>query len=1087
MHDELIEAGDGVAVDQVIRYLQALAEYEPAVTTLAERFAYLEGDISKVTGAFDEFQSNNFVAAKTLSDLSEAMGNLPSFQHFAEVMTNSASTTEQAQAAVKSLVEEYLNSSNALDMTTASNQALVKSMLEHIGVTNADEVATNRAIKSIINAASAAETREDAIASLCSAMDAEVAALGNEGDAAAWAQMKLEMLRIQEQLTSGQQVDTSGACASLSALSGNATGTRAALLALISVFQSLGSLDAEISAYAASADTAVDANAQRAEQRILRKIDERANFDIAGKLRQEYEKILAESKVDFSFAGGGAGGSGGGGGGSSKEVEEYIVDIDAYREAIKRLTEAQEEAAAVQNMIDHTDDLKAEILLQRELAEAYANQQAALHNLNDLRDETIRQDVDRLRSIGFEVEYDDALNKLWISNLEHLNELQAESQGEYDSLQEATNAYRKEIEDLIDATIELNDANTESSSDWMGLKDSIGAANDRIQSILHEIVEQASAAVDSIQNVYDTLHEAADQYAKTGYIFIDTLQSIIALGPEYTAYLKDENGQLVINEDRIRDVIAAKTEQLALETSLSYIEALRIAQEDNDIETLNRLLTATEAATDATWGLVYANLQLLDLSDDQYTAALGNINAIRALAENAIAHIGDTGTSVLDTLNEMKSGLEDILKYTMDMLKQRIQDQIDALEDMKDAYSEIIRKKKESLKADKESVSYQKTIAAKLKEMAQLQARIDSLSLDDSREAQRSKLLEELSDLQEELADTQSDHMADAQQEALDKMEDDYHKEKDREIEVLNETVSSYQKLYDMAISYISSHWDTLYGELIDWNAEYGSVVNSEITSAWDNCLAAAQRYGDYVSALSSIDADIAGASGSQSSLVGGSSGNYNTQTNSNAQTNSRMVRVMSNGQAPSGLAVGDLVVTGGGIYRITGVRSDGYNRVLVESASCKTQEELDAYFRRAYNDFLNGKYVFHQGGVVGGGNAGTLKQDEVFARLQKGELVLTQEMVEGLGRQMDQIQAIQKAFAGIPDYMGMLSRMDILKPVSSGTISNVTNNSRPSIRIGDTNIYGANQETVKKHREIADGLAEEIFGALNIRRSLYH
>lgn len=150
--------------------------------------------------------------------------------------------------------------------------------------------------------------------------------------------------------------------------------------------------------------------------------------------------------------------------------------------------------------------------------------------------------------------------------------------------------------------------------------------------------------------------------------------------------------------------------------------------------------------------------------------------------------------------------------------------------------------------------------------------KIDALSLDDSRESQaeRSKLLEELSDLQEELADTQSDHMVDAQQEALDKMEDDYHKEKDQEIEVLEETISSYQKLYDMAIEYISSHWDSLYNELIDWNTEYGSVLNSEITSAWDNCLAAAQRYGDYVSALSSIDADIsASQSEGQNTTVG--------------------------------------------------------------------------------------------------------------------------------------------------------------------------------------------------------------------------
>ncbi len=70
-----------------------------------------------------------------------------------------------------------------------------------------------------------------------------------------------------------------------------------------------------------------------------------------------------------------------------------------------------------------------------------------------------------------------------------------------------------------------------------------------------------------------------------------------------------------------------------------------------------------------------------------------------------------------------------------------------------------------------------------------------------------------------------------------------------------------------MAIAYIEEHWNTLYDELIAWNTEYGSVLNSEITTAWENCLAAAQRYGSYVSVLNNIGTDIA------ASTSGGTSG----------------------------------------------------------------------------------------------------------------------------------------------------------------------------------------------------------------------
>lgn len=79
-------------------------------------------------------------------------------------------------------------------------------------------------------------------------------------------------------------------------------------------------------------------------------------------------------------------------------------------------------------------------------------------------------------------------------------------------------------------------------------------ARKQIMELLDGIVEEASDAVDSIQNVYDTLHEAADEYAESGFITVDTLQSVRAMGQKYLAYLIDESGQLVINEERIRAV-----------------------------------------------------------------------------------------------------------------------------------------------------------------------------------------------------------------------------------------------------------------------------------------------------------------------------------------------------------------------------------------------------------------------------------------------------------------------------------------------------------------------------------------------------
>ena len=129
------------------------------------------------------------------------------------------------------------------------------------------------------------------------------------------------------------------------------------------------------------------------------------------------------------------------------------------------------------------------------------------------------------------------------------------------------------------------------------------------------------------------------------------------------------------------------------------------------------------------------------------------------------------------------------------------------------------------------------------------------------------------------MADEQADRALEAQEDALDKMEESYQAEKDKEIEALEDSISSYQKLYDMAIDYIESNWDTLYSELISWSSQYGDVLNSEIVSAWDNCLAAAQRYGSYVAALNSVGTDIESAQNGGGNTVVGESEYDNSST----------------------------------------------------------------------------------------------------------------------------------------------------------------------------------------------------------------
>ena len=533
----------------------------------------------------------------------------------------------------------------------------------------------------------------------------------------------------------------------------------------------------------------------------------------------------------------------------------------------------------------------------------------------------------------------------------------------------------------------------------------------------------------------------------------------------------DENGNLVINEERIKKVIAARTQQMAVETALTYVESLRIAKQNDDVETMNRLLNATEETTNATWGLVYANLSMLDLTEEQRKAALANINALRALADSAVDSIGKSSDALSDSLNNMKDGLDSILDYVISMLTQQINDQIDSLNDMKDAYSEIIDLKKESLEASKNENDYQKELADKMKEMAKLQARIDILSLDDSRSAQaeRAKLMEEMQELQGEMSEKQADHAREAQEDALDKMNEAYGKEKDKEIEVLEESISSYQKKYDMAIKYIQEHWDTLFDELINWNTEYGNDLNETIVKAWENALEAVKKYGSYVDALDKVDDDIGknDSSGGNSNTTIGKT-EYDEQYTNGEKVHAIVKQMNANSEAWH--------------------TADEDERKRLADDSARLGRELEKY----------GVYVYRD-------NSGTWRikgtDEKLFEKYDKykynngiGELDEVETVKNDSGKKLKNgwfykglaasVQRINRGQAAMSKLSGNGPSKLYSHDANAATKYVSTDNSQTvNIVFGDTNITNADQNTVEQHAKVTEDQVNQIAKILGVRR----
>ena len=620
---------------------------------------------------------------------------------------------------------------------------------------------------------------------------------------------------------------------------------------------------------------------------------------------------------------------------------------------------------------------------------------------------------------------------------------------------------------------DLSDEVADLSDQWWEYEDAVKDVKQKVIDYLSDIVDAASDSVDTIQDVLDTFKKAAEEYSTNGgFISVDTFQEISKLGVEYMGYLKDENGLLTINEEMINRVIKAKTEQMALESASAYVERLRLALQENDVVSLNNLLNATADLTEVQWGSVYAQLAMLDLTEEGYAQAVKNVDAYRSI----LANVKD-GTGV--DFDDMKSGVDDLLGYVEDMIKDKIDKQVDALEDLKDKYAEIIDLKKESLQLTKDENDYQEDVADKVKELAKIQEKLNALSLDDSREsiAKRKELEEQMADLQKELQNSQADYAYDKQTENLDKLQEAYEKQKDEEIKKLQDSISSQEKLYRQARDYIEKNWSTLYDELIEWNTESGSVINKQICSAWDNALEAAKRYGSYLAALDAIGTDGSGSSssGSNSNIIGNSN-KYGTG-DADVAGIARIVAKMkknsdtwsANMTAEQKKALNQKNADYAGQLNSQydlGVHYDGHTGVW-----------YDKYGNNIYDKYLG---IYHTGGVVG--DASTLRQDEMVAILQKGEIVLDKPKQQSLDSILKVMSAITSGLSAsaLPD-LSKTAQMPVSgvnREVVTIPRENVTN-----VTFGDTIIKGADGDTVKQHEAVSRRMVNDIIEVLKIKK----
>ena len=1065
---------------------------------VSDSLTLAEKSISTLKAAFDELNKDGAITYTTLGKIADEFSDVSGIDGYIKKLAALKSGSHETGQVMEEMIAALIQARFASVDLADADENLIAAMLEEAGVANAAEHAhwliTDAKAKNILATYDLTNATEDSLTALLN----EIQGLLGEGDAAQWAEKYVAALRMEQILCNQNSLDSTDSVNSLIAIAAAAGASTTALSRLATAKEAIASGTAAGFHMIDQMDS-IKADAEKEARDIVSSLKNSVSAAFTGTSTYKFKPSSSSKSSSTSKSG--------------KDVEKYEAELDALYEklqAIQRIKDDIERENAKADLLDG-NDFDAQIEHHKLLIQMYEKEQTALHALAESRRELISANLQTLSARGIEYDYDAANNTILIRNMERINELSATTKGKYDTLQEATNVLRKETEELIGTTIDMVEANRENSDSWWELQSSIKSARSDIVDTLIAMADAANDAVDSIQNVESVLSDAAQEFADNdGWISIDTFQAIRDLGTEYMQMLINENNELVINRERINGIIEAKTRQLAVEQALSYVERLRLAATGASNESLDQLCFATTQATNSTWGLVYAELALMQqtglLNGSQYQAALHNIQAIQSLAETAVAGIGQTAGAaaekmdklkeqledqkdaledLLDELEDMKDGCDDLVKYVMDMLKDRIQQQIDALNDAKKAVKDYVDQLKEAMRAEKENVEYEDELADKLKAIAKLQSKIDALSLDDSRKAQAEKMAleEELAELQKDLADFQADHAMDVTEDALDKQYEAYEQEKDAEIEKLEESISSTQKLYDMAIKYIKENWSTLYQELLDWNYEYGNSLNSEITAAWEAAQEAASRYGDFVTAImGGIESDIAkitaqiqslttqisnlsnSTSGASGNGIGGSMpnvvGTVNTDTSYSDEDMKQAKRK----------AVSDVVNQ----MRALSAQwhtADKATQKRLEDQALQMGATLASYGVVAHrdeptgawyidNDLLNpsnvGKLLYscyHTGGFVG---EKPLKPNERYVKAENGELILTSDQQDSFAAQVDSFKAMADAFSR--SVMAMPVNTDSLWPKGfaegSSSTSNVSTDNSRTITVNEGDIY---------------------------------
>lgn len=170
-----------------------------------------------------------------------------------------------------------------------------------------------------------------------------------------------------------------------------------------------------------------------------------------------------------------------------------------------------------------------------------------------------------------------------------------------------------------------------------------------------------------------------------------------------------------------------------------------------------------------------------------------------ALKDKQIEDLEELRDAKLNALEEESKAYEESIKEQMDSLDKAHKDKLDKLDEESKAFEDAINRQLELMRKQRDEEDFNKDIGKLQKEEASIVAKINELSMDDSREAklQRKKLEEELANIREQIADKQNDRQYELREQNLQDELDAYKSQQDAKKETEDNNYNTSKEALD--------------------------------------------------------------------------------------------------------------------------------------------------------------------------------------------------------------------------------------------------------------------------------------------------